>query len=154
LVPLVRGPTVSAVVNDDYETGVASSIRAGLSVMRPGSAGVLIALADQVAVTADDLRRLLGVWRENPDGIAAARYSGAVGAPAILPHTLFAELSALEGDRGAKVLLQRHAARVVAVSMPAAALDIDTPEALAVFLSDPARTDRDAFMPDGVAAKS
>ena len=127
LEPLVRKTSVNSVINEHHEQGVASSIHAGLSVMPPNTSAVLIALADQVAVTSDDLRRLVDGWQERPDCIVAARYADAIGAPAIFPASLFAELAALEGDRGAQVLLRRHAARVVTISMPAAALDIDTP---------------------------
>jgi molybdenum cofactor cytidylyltransferase len=143
LEPLVHGTSVKPVFNKDHEQGVASSIRAGLSVMPPDTNAVLIALADQVAVTSEDLRRLVDGWEERPDCIVAARYADAIGAPAIFPSSLFAELAALEGDRGAKVLLMRHAERVVAISMPAAALDVDTPGALDAYHSNAAKLECD-----------
>jgi CTP:molybdopterin cytidylyltransferase MocA len=37
----------------------------------------------------------------------------------------------LRGDRGARVILERHAQRLVHVKMPNAAIDLDTPEDLA-----------------------
>jgi molybdenum cofactor cytidylyltransferase len=43
---------------------------------------------------------------------------------------LFAELAALQGDRGARTVLARYSERVVAVPMPSAALDVDTPDDL------------------------
>jgi molybdenum cofactor cytidylyltransferase len=43
---------------------------------------------------------------------------------------VFAELAALRGDVGARVLLQRNPDRVVRVPMPSAAIDLDTPEDL------------------------
>jgi molybdenum cofactor cytidylyltransferase len=45
----------------------------------------------------------------------------------VFPVDLFDELAQLQGDRGARTLLSRHPGRVVGVSMPSAALDIDTP---------------------------
>jgi molybdenum cofactor cytidylyltransferase len=127
LEPLVREAAVKPVFNADFEQGMSSSIRAGLSAVRPGCRGVLIVLADQVAVTSDDLRRLVARWQEQPDRIVAARYADVTGVPAIFPAALFDALAALQGDRGARELLKRYAEQVVTVHMPSAAVDVDTP---------------------------
>jgi molybdenum cofactor cytidylyltransferase len=131
LEPLLREAAVRSVFNADFEQGMSSSIRAGLSALRPDCRGVLVVLADQVAVTSDDLRRLVARWQEQPDRIAVARYDHVAGVPAIFPAALFDELAALEGDRGARELLKRFAGQVVPVHMPSAAVDVDTPADLA-----------------------
>ncbi len=87
-------------------------------------------LADQAAVTADDLRRLAGTWRCQPHHIVAAQYAGTTGVPAIFPREDFAALGALRGDEGARVLLKRGGDRVVRMPLHSAAIDIDTPEDL------------------------
>jgi molybdenum cofactor cytidylyltransferase len=127
LEPLVRQSSAAVAINPDYAEGIASSIRTGLSQIPAGVRGVLIVLADQVAVTVDDLRGLVARWNREPDRIVAARYDETIGAPAIFPADLFPELAALQGDRGARALLSRHPERVVAVPMPSAAIDVDTP---------------------------
>jgi molybdenum cofactor cytidylyltransferase len=81
-------------------------------------------------VTAEDLKRLAGSWRKQPQHIAAALYSGSCGAPAIFPRSSFRSLSELRGDTGARALLVRNPDRVVRVPMPSAAIDVDTPEDL------------------------
>jgi len=43
---------------------------------------------------------------------------------------VFRELAELRGDAGARVLLRRSTERLVRVTMPSAAVDIDTPEDL------------------------
>ena len=91
---------------------------------------VLLMLADQAAVTAEDLKRLAGAWRRQPEYIAAARYAVTTGVPAIFPRSTFLDLTSLRGDVGARVLLQRNPDRVVRVPMASAAIDIDTPEDL------------------------
>jgi molybdenum cofactor cytidylyltransferase len=97
----------------------------------PGAVdGVLLMLADQASVTADDLRRLAGAWRRQPDSILAAQYSGVTGVPAIFPRWAFHDLAQLRGDRGAQLLLQRYADRVARLRMVSAAIDIDRPEDL------------------------
>ncbi len=130
LAPLLRHSTASIIVNRAWSEGIASSIRTGIAHLPPSCDGVLILLADQAAVTVEDLRRLTGVWRRNPQCIVAARYDTTVGVPAIFPRTEFAQLAALRGDRGARDLLRRAADRVVAIELANAGIDIDTPEDL------------------------
>ena len=106
---LLKHSPGSIVVNQDWREGLGSSIRAGVARLPPTCAGALLLLADQPAVSADDLRRLAGTWRRQPQYIAAALYSGAVGVPAIFPRSLFPELMQLRGDARARALLRAHA---------------------------------------------
>ncbi len=130
LAPLLKHSPASITVNREWAEGIASSIREGLSHTPATADAVMIVLADQAAVTTEDLRRLAGAWRRNPTGIAAAQYAGGVGVPAIFPRWCFRELNELRGDRGAQSLLQRHLDRLVRLPMPSAELDIDRPEDL------------------------
>jgi molybdenum cofactor cytidylyltransferase len=130
LAPLLRHSTASIVINRDWDEGLASSIRAGIARLPGSCGGVMLVLADQAAVTAEDLRRLAGAWRRQPAYIVAAQYGATLGAPAIFPSSSFRDLAELRGDRGASVLFHRNPDRVVRVPMESAALDIDTPEDL------------------------
>jgi len=130
LAPLLEHSPGSVIVNDEWREGLASSIRAGVARLPPSCDGVLLLLADQAAVTADDLRCLADTWRKQPQYIAAALYAGIIGAPAIFPRSVFSELAELRGDAGARLLLRRNPERVVRVPMPSAAIDLDTPEDL------------------------
>lgn len=131
LTHLLQHSGVSLIVNRNWEEGMASSIRFGIASLPPACDAVLIQLGDQVAVTADDLRRLVSAWRGEDSVIAAAMYRGTVGVPAIFPRWCFSELSQLRGDVGAKSILDRYRDRVARVAMPNAALDLDTAEDLA-----------------------
>ena len=128
--PLLRHSAGSLVVNRDWRDGLASSIRAGVSRLPSSCDGVMLVLADQACVTADDLRRLAGAWRREPLSVAAALYAGTIGVPAIFPRHLFRELLDLKGDTGARTLLRRHGDRLVKVPMESAAFDLDTPDDL------------------------
>jgi len=127
---LLKHSPASISVNREWAEGIASSIRDGVAHIPTTSDGVLLMLADQAAVTTEDLRRLAGAWRRNPTAIVAAQYAGTLGVPAIFPRWCFRELNELRGDRGAQSLLQRHTDRVVRLAMPSAELDIDRPEDL------------------------
>jgi molybdenum cofactor cytidylyltransferase len=130
LAPLLRHTSASIVINRDWTEGLASSIRAGVARLPGSCTGVMLVLADQAAVTAEDLRRLAGAWRRQPEHIAAAQYGSTLGAPAIFPSSSFRDLAELRGDRGASALFHRNPDRVVRVPMESAGLDIDTPEDL------------------------
>jgi molybdenum cofactor cytidylyltransferase len=130
LAPLLRHTPATVVINRDWSEGLASSIRAGIGRLPGFCTGAMLVLGDQAAVTAEDLRRLAGTWRRQPDYIVAAQYGSTTGAPAIFPRSCFRDLMELRGDRGAGVLFHRNPTRVVRVPMDSAALDIDTPEDL------------------------
>jgi molybdenum cofactor cytidylyltransferase len=130
IAPLLRRSGASITVNRDWAEGLASTVRSAVHGCPPGTEGLMLLLADQVAVTVEDLRRLVAVWRRNADLIAAALYQGAAGLPAIFPAWAFADLAGLRGEDDPRLLLYRHADRVIRLPMPAASVDIDTPEDL------------------------
>jgi len=130
LAPLLRHTPAAVVVNRDWAEGMGSSVRAGIARVPPTADAVMLMLADQPAVTAEDLRRLFSTWRRQPQSIVAAHYDGVTGVPAIFPREDFGTLAALRGDAGARGLLARSGARVVRMPLQAAAIDIDTPEDL------------------------
>jgi molybdenum cofactor cytidylyltransferase len=138
LAPLLSHSSASVVINRDWSEGMASSIRAGVARLPGSCGGVMLVLADQAAVTAEDLRRLAAAWRRQPGYIVAAQYGATMGAPAIFPSSMFRDLAELRGDRGAQVLFKRNPDRVVRVPMESAAVDIDTPEDL--LRLEPAKT--------------
>lgn len=130
LAPLLTHSPASIVINRDWREGLGSSIRAGISRLPAACSGVMLLLADQAAITTEDLRRLTGAWRRQPEHIAAAVYGSTVGVPAIFPRSTFSDLIQLRGDQGARSLIQRNPDRLVRVPMNRASIDIDTPEDL------------------------
>ncbi len=130
LTPLLRHSSASVIVNREWAEGIGSSIRAAIARLPSSCEGVLITLADQAAVTVDDLTRLIAAWRSNPGSIVAARYDGTIGVPAIFPRADLAGLAALRGDRGARHLLRSRSDRVIGIELTNASIDIDTPEDL------------------------
>lgn len=123
-------PGVQVVENRRWAEGLASSLAVGLAALPADAPAVLVLLADQPAVTAADLARLVTAWQGSPGQIVAARFGAAVGVPAILPRGAWPALAALTGDRGARAVIAATGDRVE-VPMPSAALDVDTPDDLA-----------------------
>jgi molybdenum cofactor cytidylyltransferase len=128
--PALRQSAVAVVVNRDWEEGIASSIRTAVHAAPSGCEGLMLVLADQVAVTGDDLKRLYAAWRRHPVLIAAALYGGAPGLPAIFPRWAFPDLLQVRGDRDPRLVIRRNVDRVVRVPMQNAGIDLDTPEDL------------------------
>jgi CTP:molybdopterin cytidylyltransferase MocA len=125
---IARHP-VRTVFNPLWSSGMASSIRAGLSVLldaAPGLDAVLVALCDQPALSPGDIGRLADLQRAT-GRIAASRYGGRNGAPAVFGCRHFATLATLEGDQGARTLLNGDPAAVAALDLPALGVDLDTP---------------------------
>lgn len=125
----------TVLVNDDWEEGMASSIRAGVGAVDTGvggSAGVLLMTCDQPRVTAEHLREMIEQFDALPGTVPIASiYAGVRGAPAIFPRAMFADLLALRGDRGARGLFTKASLPVVEIQLEGGEVDIDRPEDLA-----------------------
>ncbi|HEX6994612.1 MAG TPA: nucleotidyltransferase family protein [Gammaproteobacteria bacterium] len=121
---------VEVVYHAGWRSGLAGSLRRGLAALPDDAHAVLCVLSDQPLVDARSLSRLVAAWRRRPGRAAAARYSGRLGVPAIVPRRSFPALRALDGDQGARRVLAADP-RVTAVEMPEAAFDVDTVEDLA-----------------------
>jgi len=141
IAPALRHTAASVVVNRDWAEGLGSTIRTAVRTAPPRCAGLLLLLGDQVAVTADDLRRLFAVWRRHPVLVAAALYGGAPGLPAIFPRWAYSDLLELRGDCDASRILRRIADRLVRVPMPNAGVPLDTPEDLLLLAPEAANCD-------------
>lgn len=128
LTALVGLPGVRVALNARWEQGLASSLASGLSALaeNPEIDGALVMLADQPFIDAYALRNLIDAF--GPNRIVASAYSNTIGVPAIIGREHFAELSILEGDRGAGPWLRERTGEVTAIPLPASPLDIDTPE--------------------------
>ena len=126
---------VQAVVNHQCERGIATSIHAGLhwlSQDQPEAQGVLMLVCDQPRLTTEHIRTLIDrSVQTHWNCIVASVYAGVRGVPAIFPRSDFAKLLALQGDKGARNLLQHAASLVIDVPFPDGVIDIDTPEDLA-----------------------
>lgn len=139
LTPLLTGLPVTIRTNRDWALGLGHSIRTGIEALPASCTGVMLVLADQARIRVEDYRRLADTWRRAPETIAAARYGSVTGAPVIIPRHLFHELAQLNGDVGARAVIQRHEHDVTAVPIPNATFDLDTPEDLMALISAESR---------------
>jgi CTP:molybdopterin cytidylyltransferase MocA len=103
LVPL----GVRVVVNPDWESGLASSIGAGIRGLSEAADVCVLTLVDQPLVTEDHLRCLIEAVSNGSAAAGSIYPDGHLGVPAAFHRGLFTELASLDGDAGAKRLLER-----------------------------------------------
>lgn len=122
--------------NDNYQSGMASSIACGIKSVAQSADAVLLMMADQPLITAEHLNSLIGAWRGSPDDVVISEYSGVQGPPVIFAAQCFDSLMKLEGDQGARSLLSNPMYSVRSLACDEAAIDIDTLEDLAGLARD------------------
>ncbi len=127
----LSGLAVEIVTNPRPSDGMSSSLRAGLAVVPSSAVAVLIALGDQPIVHSSVIPGLMARFSSNDVAIVAPKYCGIQGLPVVFGRSVFGELDALTGDRGARSVIEADPARVAYVAfdhpMPP---DVDTPEDL------------------------
>lgn len=126
----LAGLPVTEVVNPDYRSGLASSLRTGLQSLPPSIGAVLVCLGDMPQVGEGVLDSLIAAYAPDENrAICIPSYHGRRGNPVLLGERFFPELMQLEGDTGARNLIAGHPGLVaeVPVDTPGILLDVDTP---------------------------
>lgn len=114
-------------VNGSFARGLGSSIAHAASLLAPLASAILIVLADQPRVGEQHLRALVDTWSGDDDEIVATSHDSAQGPPVLFPRGCFADLAALDGDRGGRHLFGDPRFRVTLIPCAAAAFDVDVP---------------------------
>jgi len=128
----LQGLDVGVAHNPDFVSGLAGSLKAGIAAVPEDAAGALIMLGDMPGVSAADLDRLVAAFgKAGGQAIVRATHDGKRGNPVVLPRALFGAVAQLEGDTGARHLVEAGLMPVVDVEIgEAAAIDVDTRDAL------------------------
>ncbi|RWL98431.1 MAG: 4-diphosphocytidyl-2C-methyl-D-erythritol kinase [Mesorhizobium sp.] len=128
----LAGLNVKLADNPDFAEGLASSLKAGIAKVAPDSAGAMIVLGDMPGVSSKDLDSLIDAFRRSGGhAVVRASHQGKRGNPVLLPRSLFAAVAQLEGDTGARHLVEAEGLDVIDVEIgQGASVDVDTREAL------------------------
>lgn len=130
---------VETVYNPDWMAGMGTSIRAGINSLDQSTQGVLILLADQPYTTETHLKMLVDTWQNNYQKANADNsifalatcYQSFYGVPALFDKCAFNDLCQLEGDQGARILLNMEDKNIEGFEPDFPLIDIDTTEQLA-----------------------
>jgi CTP:molybdopterin cytidylyltransferase MocA len=136
--------------NPDAHTGMASSLKAGLRALKPEIEAAVVLLGDQPLVGSRTVAALLRAWRREGSrpAVAVSKRPGSTSEshpgrrdsaqwtpPVVLAREMWEELFALDGDAGARQILDGHPELLDTVPAPGRPDDIDTPEDYAKILN-------------------
>lgn len=120
--------------NPNYRDGLSTSLRTGVLALPDGVDGVVVCLGDMPEMTPEIIDRLIGAF-DPVEGraICVPVFGRKRGNPVLWSKKFFAEITEIEGDIGAKHLLEEYAEEVceVLIDSDAILFDVDTPDRLA-----------------------
>ena len=125
----IHDKKLAVIVNNQWQEGMAASIRCGLNGLLteiPALQSALFMVCDQPFVSADLLNKLVTLQKEEGHAIVASKYAETTGIPAIFDKKLFNDLLQLKGDAGAKKIMMQQPDAVAAIAFPLGGIDIDT----------------------------
>ncbi len=120
---------IYTITNENWNEGIASSIRAGLKALQqiaPACDGAIFLVCDQPYITSSLLHDMIKLQQHSGKPIVACSYSDTIGTPVLFHKTLFHELLTLKGDAGAKKIIKKHTGSVATIPFPKGQIDIDT----------------------------
>jgi molybdenum cofactor cytidylyltransferase len=121
------------VVNEDYERGQSSSVKAGLAEVAAGTEAVLILPGDVAMIEPRSINTVIEMYQKRNCPIVVASHGGKPGHPILLSKELFEEIEMIdEATLGLKSVVSRHESEVQMVETGSESVlrDIDTPEDL------------------------
>ena len=122
---------VHMVSNIEWKEGMGSSARLGLETLldkKPYIDAVIFMVCDQPHINSSILNELISTQQKTTKQIITCDYGESIGPPALFHRKYFPELMKLEGDIGARNIIQQNMNDVAIVSFPEGKIDIDTAE--------------------------
>jgi molybdenum cofactor cytidylyltransferase len=126
---LIGKKRIQIVENESWTSGMASSIVAGVQQLNKYD-GILILLGDMPLVSSELINEIIN--HGTPDKIVVPAKKGRQGNPVFFGSKFMYDLMRLEGDRGAKSLIQKNRSLVMEIEVQSDAIfkDFDTHESL------------------------
>lgn len=120
-----RDPRLRLVVCEDWAQGLSASLRSGVSSLPAGARGAVVFLGDMPAIPRDLADALIAALADGAV-VAETVHDGRPAHPIAFAAPMFAAVSTLSGDRGARAILSGVAGIVRIVSDdPGSAFDVD-----------------------------
>ena len=113
---------ISIIVNNNFKSGMLSSILKINENISNKTKGILISLADMPFVTSEDINKLIKIFNENNQKIICIpENKGKLGNPLLLPKEIYKDLikdiSKLSNDKGLKKLILNKKYNYIRVSL-------------------------------------
>ena len=116
------------ILNDRHTDGIGSSLSLAIRTIRHVADAVIVVLADQPMIRTAHIDALRANWSGANNEIVVTAFDDIVGPPALFGEACFDELAALQGDTGARGLLENGRFVVKEIYCADAAIDIDEPD--------------------------
>ncbi len=106
----LKGLNVTFAHNPDYQEGMGTSLRTGAAALQAlGAPAAAVLLGDMPWIKPQTLAAQVRTFDKAPDGaICRPRHQTQPGHPVIFDGSFFTALSTLEGDTGARHIIQAH----------------------------------------------
>jgi molybdenum cofactor cytidylyltransferase len=132
IIDALEGLDIAIAHNQHYADGMATSLKTGLNSIDPDTSGLLVMLADMPGIDAGHLRRMIAAFTAaRGEAVVRASHDGNRGNPVILPRATFAAIAKLQGDVGARHVIETCGLPIIDIDLgPAAHLDLDTTDAV------------------------
>ena len=138
--PVVQDFPVTLVRNPNPDDGQVSSQRIGLAALAGKLDAVIVALADQPLINAQDITALIGAWKKRPEGAAVVfpRVGGERGNPLIFSAEVLAQILVGDANAGCRQWQAAHPEAVAPFDTDNRRyrIDIDTLDDLERFARD------------------
>jgi molybdenum cofactor cytidylyltransferase len=128
----LRGLDVRFAHNNDFCSGLSSSLKTGIAAVPDSADGAIVLLGDMPEIDPSLIDRMIAAFSPADNrAICVAIHEHCRGNPVLWSRAFFPDIAALSGDEGAKRLLSQHEELVCDIEADSGVLrDIDTPEAL------------------------
>jgi molybdenum cofactor cytidylyltransferase len=129
IAPTIKNEPVHILINKNWSAGMGTSISYCLSELlnlQPELTSVLFMLTDQPLTETSFINQLID--NATAGKIIASAYNNTSGPPVLFDKAFFKELLAMQGNDGAKRVLQKHRESVLEIPFANGAFDVDTPE--------------------------
>jgi molybdenum cofactor cytidylyltransferase len=128
----LAGLDVTLVHNPDYASGLAGSLKTGVTALPPDADAFVVALGDMPLIEPHHIDSLIAAFDANDRPICVPIHAGRRGNPVLWSRRYIPDMLALEGDQGARPLLEACAEAITEVPVGTDTIfaDFDTPEAL------------------------
>ena len=127
---IARAHGVETRRNDDYATGMITSVQAAVRHLPETVEALMVVLGDQPMVSPAIIDELIQAYAAGPKGLVAPAYRGKRGNPVVIDRRFFTELLALPPDDAPRTLLKRHPDELLTLDVAEESIlrDLDWPQ--------------------------
>ncbi len=127
--PSINHLAINILENKNWENGMGSTISCGMDFLinnHPDLEAVILLVCDQYYLSEKNIAELISAFEKTNKNIVASKYGDTIGVPALFSKDKFADLSQLNGKKGAKKIIQANPKNTAIVEFSEGVFDLDT----------------------------